>query len=409
MATTNKTPNLGLPQYSGSDLFDLQEINDGYEKIDTQYKELKLIKETVESTNPSGALQGQINTINTSLESIANDLYTRKFKPKLWQSLYVRNELSDGTTSRDKELIRTDVENLANFGVEGLWLPIHIGYNETTNNLYYQTNLDTLDYVFDTLVTQYGIPVVGIKFHQDWAISNIFAMGEDVFKNRIKYMFNEIIDRYNGKFQYFGVFNEWRHFYKKDGFIYNSTTYNYVPFVIECIEMVKAKGLKCSVSIAGCSPSGWSSWNECDKSILDVSNVILMNGYPPVGNKSNYPVGDTSLYTLDDTTNAWNVYGASDVVGEIIQRYGFTKKLIITESGTPDSFRSYFAPSNTTLCNPNIPEANGEAVSLYLEGMFESKYKDNNVLEGIVWWFTLLRGLDRTKTLINEYIYGGEK
>ena len=348
-----------------------------------------------------------MNEIKSQLEQIASDVYTRKFRPKLWQSLYVRNELSEPTISRDKELIKSDVEELSNFGIEGLWIPIHIGYNIDTNDLYYQTNLDTLDYVFNELSINYNIPIIGVKFHQDWVISNIFLMGEEVFKNRIKSMFVEICTRYSDKFEYFGVFNEWRHFYKKNGFTYNGTTYNYVPFVIECINLVQSYGYKASVSIAGCSPSGWSSWNECDKSILDVSNVILMNSYPPVGNKSNYPLGDSSTYTLEDTINAWNVYGAKDVINELMNRYGNVKKLIITESGTPDSFRSYYAPSNTTLVNANIPEANGEAVSLYLEGMFESNYKNNYMVEGIVWWFSILKGLDKAKKLINKHIYGG--
>ena len=363
--------------------------------------------EVAAARNGFETLGKRLDGVDSQLDTIEKDLYTRKFRPKLVQNLYIRNELSNPTVSRDKELIKTDVENLKDFGVEALWLAIHVGYDEDTNDLYYQTNLDTLDYVFNELSINYNIPIIGVKFHQDWVISNIFAMGEEEFKNRIKSMFTEIATRYKGKFQYFGVFNEWRHFYKKNGFTYNDTQYNYVPFVIECINLVQSYGYKASVSIAGCSPSGWSSWNECDKSILDVSKVILMNGYPPVGNKSNYPIGDTSTYTLEDTKNAWNVYGAKDVINELLNRYGTSKKLIITESGTPDSFRNYFAPSNTSLSNPNISEANGEAVSLYLEGMFESNYKNSEMLEAIVWWFNITRGLEKTKKLINKYIYGG--
>lgn len=67
-----RTENLNLPIYDNpeSDIFKINDVNNAHEMIDKQYKELKNIKETVESTNPSANLQGQINDINASLDKI---------------------------------------------------------------------------------------------------------------------------------------------------------------------------------------------------------------------------------------------------------------------------------------------------------------------------------------------------
>ena len=46
---SNKTPNLNLPQYSGTDLFNLEEVNESYRKIDTAYSEIKTSKDSVQA------------------------------------------------------------------------------------------------------------------------------------------------------------------------------------------------------------------------------------------------------------------------------------------------------------------------------------------------------------------------
>ena len=69
-----RTENINLPIYDNpeSDIFKINDVNNAHETIDKQYKELKNIKETVESTNPSANLQGQINDINASLDNKAS-------------------------------------------------------------------------------------------------------------------------------------------------------------------------------------------------------------------------------------------------------------------------------------------------------------------------------------------------
>lgn len=77
-----RTENLNLPIYDNpeSDIFKINDVNNAHKAIDKQYKELKNIKETVESTNPSANLQGQINDINASLDNIANNRISNNFR-----------------------------------------------------------------------------------------------------------------------------------------------------------------------------------------------------------------------------------------------------------------------------------------------------------------------------------------
>ena len=203
-----------------------------------------------------------------------------------------------------------------------------------------------------------------------------------------------------GPTEYIGLFNEFASIWQDKGFDYNEKHYCYVDFVNECINMMKNKGLKCSVSIAGSSPTGNSSYRTVSKNILDNSNCILINAYPHVGNKSNY--------SLQDTKSAWDNASVQYVLEDIANKYGNDKKVIITETGSPDDFRSYFAPANTTLiANPSISNEGGKAIELYLRGMFESRIKDYDILEGVTHWFRIYNGQEITKKTIKKYIYGG--
>ena len=110
--------------------------------------------------------------------------------------------------------------------------------------------------------------------------------------------------------------------------------------------------------------------------------------------------------TLEDTKNAWNLTALNNVVDEVYSKYGLDKKIIVTETGTPDSFKSYYSPANTNLTNASIPEENGKAVTLYINGLFESNIKNSEVIEGLVIWFSIFNGGEETKKLIYKYIRG---
>ena len=81
---SNKTPNLNLPQYSGTDLFNLEEVNESYKKIDNSYKEIndnynKAIQEgstgnleVIDARGGYNNLGQKIKSIDSSLEQKAN-------------------------------------------------------------------------------------------------------------------------------------------------------------------------------------------------------------------------------------------------------------------------------------------------------------------------------------------------
>ena len=86
---SNKTPNLNLPQYSGTDLFNLEEINESYKKIDNSYKEIndnynKAIQEStisgsidnlevIDARGGHTKLKDRLDSIDSSLEHKANE------------------------------------------------------------------------------------------------------------------------------------------------------------------------------------------------------------------------------------------------------------------------------------------------------------------------------------------------
>lgn len=102
-----RTENLNLPIYDNpeSDIFKINDVNNAHETIDRQYKELKNIKETVESTNPSANLQGQINDINASLDNMEQQKATKQEIEIERKRIDNLAKLEEGSTSGDAELI----------------------------------------------------------------------------------------------------------------------------------------------------------------------------------------------------------------------------------------------------------------------------------------------------------------
>ena len=107
-----RTENLSLPIYDNpeSDIFKINDVNNALETIDKQYKELKNIKETIESTNPSANLQGQINDINASLDKIETNSATKLEVDVERKRINNLTKLGEGSTTGDAELIDARVQ-----------------------------------------------------------------------------------------------------------------------------------------------------------------------------------------------------------------------------------------------------------------------------------------------------------
>ncbi|MDP4146110.1 MAG: hypothetical protein Q8936_16740 [Bacillota bacterium] len=350
----------------------------------------------------------QANQVYTQLDNKSKDIndkvFGRKFKPKFTQTIYCMNYLDDNnqyrTVSYNTNTLDSTLIAYKNAGIEGISIPIHIGYRSDTNTLYYQTNLTTIDYVISKC-NQLGIPVFFMKFHEGYTIDNVFAMGIDAFKTKFKAMVQEVCDRYkNNGIQYLGLFNEWQNFYKVNGVTYNSVVYDFVPFVLECFNIAKNDGFKVSVSCAGVSADGWSSWIIVDDTVKNACDIFMVNGYPPIGNKGQYT-------TMQDCLDGWNNYGLHNVIRQIRQQYG-GKPVIMSETGIMDYWYNFFVPGDSSLRYGIL--SNGETGYRYLYGLFESlKQYDTDTLLAVNWWYdsTFTTYTDKMKPLISSYLKGG--
>ena len=75
--SSNKTPNLNLPQYEGHDKFDLKEINNAYSSIDRAYKEVIDIKDEIPNTNATAEVinaRGGKETLGKRLDEFGSQL-----------------------------------------------------------------------------------------------------------------------------------------------------------------------------------------------------------------------------------------------------------------------------------------------------------------------------------------------
>lgn len=65
--SSNKTPNLNLPQYEGHDKFDLKEINNAYSSIDRAYAEV------IDARSDKETLSDRLNEFDERLGAIENN------------------------------------------------------------------------------------------------------------------------------------------------------------------------------------------------------------------------------------------------------------------------------------------------------------------------------------------------
>ena len=304
---------------------------------------------------------------------------TRQFKPRFTTTIWTQNTIDsngDRTVSLDAATLDNEINNLNTCGFDGVILCMHIGYSSTNNDLYYQTNLSTFDYIISK-----GVNVQMIKFHEEFTIDNIKAMGVDTFKSRYSEMITEVATRYvSNNIPYFTVINENENFWVSNKFTTDADLPNdFLDFTIRLLNIVKAKGYKAGVSTAGFnqvkSTNSWSSAWSVDKSVYDVVDFFATNGYPPVGIKG-------SSTTKEDVVNAISNYGIWKFRTWINDNYP-GKPHFHTEIGCLDNWECLFAPGDSAITGNST---NGEIYKVYLAGILEA-FKDSDLI-GVNWWYS---------------------
>lgn len=362
--------------------------------IDGELEEMKTNITTTSST---------LLTTNTNVTNVTNRItkaekvaYERKFKPRLIKYMWTNNT-TDANGNRTIPINRAILDQwlllFKDLGVDGLELCIHVDYNSITNNMYYQTDLATIQYVI-TQGKALGVPVYLLKFHQEYNLTQVATMGVETFKTRFKAMVTEVSTMFkNQDIEYMGIFNEWEFFW--------TTGNSYLPFVLESMAIPKVHGFKVGVSTAGLGQTGFSSWFTVDESVRQASDIFLLNMYPPASAKG-------SKTTKQDCLSSWETYNLFPVSEKIRTDY-VGKPIIVSETGIIDKYEAYFAPGNSKWTGD---ATNGIAIETYMYGMLES-LKEFDVL-AVCWWYDLHYKIDTTyyiyanvKSLLRQYINRG--
>lgn len=376
--------------------------------------------------------------LDKSLEKVEEIKTQRKFKPGLLTYIWTQNT-KDGnglrTVSIDTNVIDESLNSIAKAGADGVEICEHIGYNTNTRQLFYMTNLETIDYVISK-AHQLGLKTPLIKLHQKFNVDQVKYLFANTgtkednlyntevqtdsiaeFKNQYTNMVKEICTRYkNSNVTYITCFNEWQHFWDREIFPHTQNSSetdttqvdnpmyvaNFPSYVVDTIKLVQGYGYKSGVSTAGFKDvnsndsSIWSSFNSVDSSIIEAEDCIFANLYPPVGSKG------TST-TLEDCIKAWENNLVHEYISKIKTDYE-GKELFITETGTMDMFDALYSPGYPAW---DSATQNGEVQTMYINAMLEvmKQYSDTEV-NYITWWYTNLftTNSDKVKEVCENYL-----
>ena len=355
------------------------------EIVDARYDELNNITYTT--------LYNRLKGMQDEYKAIETQALTRKFKPMFTAYMWTQNT-ADASGNRTVSISTSKIDgwmnNIKACGFDGLEFCMHVGYNSITNDLYYMTNLDTLEYILNSGIVEIKL----IKFHQEFKLDCIQSMGLENFKTRYKAMIVEVANMCkNYGIEYFVVLNEWQHFWVKDAFPNHTYLPNdFVDYTIELIQAVQSYGYKTGVSTAGCNIDGWSSCWTVDKSVYDVVDCFFTNGYPPVGNRREKTTKEDCIRSMENY-NIW-------MFKRWMKMNYPTKPHFHTEIGCTDAWESLYAPADSTLVNG---DKSGDIYKIYLTALFEV-FKDSDLI-GMNWWYydTLGKYADIVTPIISEY------
>lgn len=339
-----------------------------------------------------------INSIQDKMNTINGDINIRSFNPLFTCYIWTKNtvdSLGNRTVPISTAILQNNIDNIKECGFDGVEVCIHINFNESTNDLYYETDLATIDYIINS-----GLKVYLLKFHQEFTMDDVKTMGVDAFKTKYKSMIEEVCTKYKSSgIEYLVVLNEFQHMWAANRFTNDDVLpTDFVDYTKELIQAAQGYGFKVGVSTAGFMVNGWSSFFTVDRSIYDIVDGFFTNGYPPVGIKG-------SATTKEDCYNAWINYDIWKAKEWINNNYP-SKFHIHTETGVLDNWNSLYAPGNYTIGGETT---RGEIYLIYLYGLFEALNNSNITI--VNWWYTEMyeNYSEKVKPLIVKYLGGVNK
>ena len=340
----------------------------------------------------------------------------RKFKPNLLTYIWTQNTVdSNGLRTVSIETNKLDVwlKQIKESGIDGIEICQHIAFNESTRELYYMTNLETIDYTINKC-KELGLKTPLLKVHQKFNLDQVkFLFGNtktkeenmyDIeaqtisiaqFKENYKTMIKQMCERYKDDIEYMPCFNENQHYWDREILPKTQDTSatdttqipsplyeaDFPAFVVELINMIQSYGIKSGVSTAGIkdlnalNTSIWATFDSVDKRILDTCECFFINLYPPVSSKGSNTTYEECISGIKSNL-VWNK------IKQLQREYN--KEIFITETGCMDLWDSLYSPGNWAWTGTT---QNGKVQAMYLEALLEA-FSNAYGIKNIAWWYT---------------------
>ena len=412
------TKNLKLPQYTGEDIFDLQDINKAYDSIDKAYgtlddarKEVVNIRDEIPKTNATAevisargnketlgkrldefgsqldtkANKSDIETINSQMVQNNKD-YTNKinglvdnkriFKPVFGHCVDWSFRGGNGGNWTE-ERIKTEIDTLKEFGIEEISVTIQPSCKN--GNVKLISDLDLFKKCLD-YAKEKGIKTSMIKIHcNDFrSVLNTVSDTTNLFEQWYA-LVETVSNFFKGYCDYFVPLNEGEYIFKEN---------KYETFLTNCLNICKEKGYK-----TGFTPSSATQWDSLPETVRYMCDFISFNCYPTISLKG-------LKTTYEDVVNAFEDYQLNQWINSHKEKYN--KEIIITEIGIEDR-ASCFASTFVWDFGNGEDFNDGKVQKIMLKGIFES-LKDNDNLDKLFYWFPF-RG-NAVKEVINYYVGG---
>lgn len=333
----------------------------------------------------------QLDNNALEIKNVSED--TRIFKPRVYAYL------SQGSTGSvtwetyvDEITYREHLNAMKNSGCDGFVLCLQIQPSKehrdnfdsdtiTEDDLIYRAypSFDNVK-LLKKLGDEIGVPLVGIKFHNNWIRDNskplTFSKWFEQYTQEAYKFANEFTN-----IKYFSILNESKT-------IINTTSNK--TKIKTLLDQLKKKGFI----------TGFSGVNDFDSDYENYVNGIFIHTYPTISNKGQFT-------TYQDGIIGWESYGILETLRKMRKKHP-NKTFLISETGVQNYWEALSLPEQNFNANNTLIE-DGSPSAIYFYGMFETlKNGDYDFLDS-VWLFYTNPIREKTQKIIYKYTNGGVK